>query len=199
MKISRIALLGLLFWSIAEWTGMAQFFPPNEPVAQRRAAAMKRYDVDGDGRLNGTERETLRKARFNEALQSERSGRRRGGFPMPPEVVKKYDKDGDGQLNDDESRAAFDGIRKQWEELRKKYDKDASGELEPEEMDLLAADVQAGKIEGMPRMFMPFGRQPRMTERERIVKGMDKDGDGRLNADELAAVRAELERKKGQP
>ena len=52
-----------------------------------RDQALKRFDKDGDGQLNETERAAAEKFRA--------------------EQVKKFDADGDGQLNDAEKEAAL--------------------------------------------------------------------------------------------
>ncbi len=83
---------------------------PQRPGQGREIPAeiLKRFDKDGDGKLNDTERAAARKAREE-----------RGGAPGKPgqpggvgdgklreEILKRFDKDGDGKLNDQERAAA---------------------------------------------------------------------------------------------
>ena len=94
--------------------------PASAQEGQRRGRyreAMKKYDKDGDGKLNDEERKAMRDA-----------------F-----ILRRYDKDGDGKLNEEEKAAAEEG-RKQWEKRRaeyakrvKEFDKDGDGELSREE------------------------------------------------------------------
>ena len=120
-------------------------------ISPRRAAALKKYDKDGDARLSEAEREAMRKAVAGQRLNAARRGF--GSFMLPPEVVKKYDKDEDGVLDEEESQAAREGMRKQFEEIRKKYDKNGDGNLDSAESEAMRKDAEAGKIEGMPRSF----------------------------------------------
>jgi len=167
---------------------------------QGRAATLKKYDRDGDGRLSDAERETMRKEVFDKRRRDVDGGRGRRMFQFPPEIVQKYDKDGDGQLNEEEGQAAQAGIQKMFEQLRKQYDANGNGRLEPEEAEKLQADGAAGKLEGVPRMFFSMGRPrrgpragSRLSSRD-LLRQMDKDGDGRLNEEELKAARVEREK-----
>ena len=70
---------------------------------------LKRFDKDGDGKLNDEE-----KAAAKEAMKN-RAGGAAGGRPNMEEAIKRFDKDGDGKLNDEEkaaARAAFQERRK---------------------------------------------------------------------------------------
>lgn len=179
-------------------------FSPSTPP-EPRAAVLKKYDQDADGRLTDAEREAMRKARFAERLQGARSGRGGFRFQWPPEVVKKYDKDKDGKLDDTENLEAMEGVRKQMEEVTKEFDKDGNGQLEEAELDAVRAAIDSGKIEGLPRMFFfqqgrrgggprggnPWGGPPE-NPRDEILRKADKDQDGKLNEEELRAAREAL-------
>jgi Ca2+-binding EF-hand superfamily protein len=165
-----------------------------------RTAALKQYDRDRDGRLSDAERETMRKEVFAERR---RSTGRRGGMMFPPEIVAKYDKDGDGSLNDTEARAAQEGLTKMFQNLQKKYDANGNGNFEPSEIEKLQADAAAGKLEDVPRFFIQMlgsqGRRPRSggppsSGQQMDLRQFDKNGDGRLNEEELRAARAGQER-----
>ena len=83
--------------------------------SQIPAEVLKRFDKDGDGKLNDTERAAAKKA------MGERGGRpgqpggdgKPGGVGKPggdgkmkDEILKRFDKDGDGKLNEAEREAA---------------------------------------------------------------------------------------------
>ena len=68
---------------------------PRDPAA-RRAEMMKKFDKDGDGKLNEEERAALREE----------------GQKRRKEIIVKFDKDGDGKLNEEERKAAGAEMRK---------------------------------------------------------------------------------------
>lgn len=164
-----------------------------------RGAALKQYDRNSDGRLSDAERETMRQDVFGQRRRTAGRGR---GMMFPPEIVAKYDKDGDGSLDESEGQAAREGMNTMFQELRKKYDANGNGEFEPPEVERLQADVAAGKLEDVPRFFTQmlssrggrprFGHPPSSAQRLDLRQA-DKDSDGRLNEEELAAARAARE------
>ena len=73
------------------------------------AEVLKRFDKDGDGKLNETERAAAKKAREERGGRPGQPGG--GGKPggdgkMKDEILKRFDKDGDGKLNEAEREAA---------------------------------------------------------------------------------------------
>ena len=60
---------------------------PAKPAGDARGEALKKYDKDGDGKLDETEKAAAKKDR-------------------DAERIKKYDKNGDGKLDDAEKEAA---------------------------------------------------------------------------------------------
>lgn len=88
--------------------------PGGQTRAEQRAATLKQFDADGDGKLNPAERAAAR-----EAMQKMRKGPgERPGFrphtkggPRDPAfqrgyLLGKFDKDGDGKLDETERAAA---------------------------------------------------------------------------------------------
>jgi hypothetical protein len=75
-----------------------------------REAILKRFDKNGDGKLDEQERAAAMKARGEKG-----DGPGPGAGPGREEVLKRFDKDGDGKLNDEERAAA----RKAMEERKK--------------------------------------------------------------------------------
>lgn len=119
--------------------------PPGKGNEQAlKAEMLKRFDKDGDGKLNDQEQ-----AAAKQAMQD------RGGRPGLPgagdgklreEAIKKFDKDGDGKLNEEERAAAKKAFEdrggrpgqpgaegKGREEVLKRFDKDGDGKLNEEE------------------------------------------------------------------
>lgn len=170
-------------------------FPP-APPPPTRAALLRQYDRNGDGRLDEGEREAMRQARWAEKLKP--AAGRAMGFQFPPEVVQEYDADKDGQLDDRENAEAREGIRRKWEKASKDYDKNENGRLDEDELDALRGDIDDGKLPGLPKMFGrrgAFGGGGRRTDpREQILRQADADGDGRLNEAELRVAREGLAR-----
>lgn len=180
-------------------SGLAQFpgvhRDPLPPLPERRAAVLAEFDRDGNGKLEAAEREAARLAWARKQL-APRAERR--GFPVPPELLEEFDKNKDGDLDEEEGQEAMVTVGRRFEKMRKDYDADSNGRLEPEEIAAAVRDIDAGKLKGIPRMFVQFaGGPPRggppgtgggEDPRQR-VRAADLDRDGKLNAAELAAVR----------
>lgn len=77
--------------------------PPGAPPAgvSRIPEAYKKYDKNGDGKLDEEERKTLQKERQDE-------------------MMKKYDKNSDGKLDEAERQAMVEERKKERDELIKK-------------------------------------------------------------------------------
>ena len=143
-------------------------------LAQRpnREEIIKKFDKDGDGKLNEDERAEARKA-----------WQARSGGGRWAEIIKKYDKDGDGKLSDEEkaeakkARRARAGDRRA--EFMKKHDTDGDGQLSDEEQ--AAARKAMAERRG--------GGEGRGGRRAEIIKKFDKDGDGKLSDEERAEAR----------
>ena len=82
--------------------------------SDRRAAIIKQFDTDGDGKLNEEERAAAKEARS--AKMAEKKA----------EILAKYDTDGDGKISKEERQAAKDAFIE-------KYDTDGDGKLSKEE------------------------------------------------------------------
>jgi Ca2+-binding EF-hand superfamily protein len=79
---------------------------------------IKRFDKDGDGKLNKEEMAAAKAAR-EERMKAQKE-----------EMLKKFDKDGDGKLSEEERKAMHEELKKRAIE---KFDKDGDGELNEEE------------------------------------------------------------------
>ena len=96
---------------------------------------MKRFDKDGDGKLDEAELAEAMKARA-EFGQNRGAGAGGPGAQGRGQMMKMFDKNGDGQL-DDEERAAAAKFR---DEQIKRFDRNGDGQLDQEER---AAAMQA--------------------------------------------------------
>jgi hypothetical protein len=101
-------------------------------------ALLERFDLNGDGQLDESERAALREEMAN----------RPGAARMREEILKRFDKNGDGQL-DEAERAEFQKFRearmregggpggpggpRMREELRKRADKNGDGQIDESE------------------------------------------------------------------
>ena len=88
-----------------------------------RQEVMKKFDKDGDRKLNEEEKAELRKK------MAERGAGRR----IPPLVLAKFDKEGDGKLSEDERATARKAMEARRAEMIEKFDKDGDGQLNNQE------------------------------------------------------------------
>ena len=214
-----IVVLGSAYWTLAEDNER-----PGRPGSDRREL-LKRFDKNGDGRLDEEERAAARRQRGKKG---------KGRFA---EVLKRFDKDGDGKLNDEE-RAQARRAREQGnpqrggagrrrpeqprlnaQNIMRRFDKDGDQKLNREELSALLqalrrqradAGRQGGgrggqkkgrggqqKGRGDRKKGEP-GRRPVRVDREKLIERFDKDGDGRLNEQERAAAREALRQRRGK-
>ena len=129
---------------------------------------LKKFDTDGDGKLNEEERKKVR-----DEMASRRSG-------LPPLLAQKFDKDRDGKLSDQE-RAEFrkemvNKGRKLSPHLMQRFDKNGDGVLSEEER----SDA----------------RKAWEDRKKSMLEKFDTDGDGTLNVKERreAIKQARLDR-----
>jgi Ca2+-binding EF-hand superfamily protein len=162
-------------------------------MEKRRQEMLKRFDLNGDGRLDETEKAALKEAQkkpgglrgsgdigsLGGARESGPEGAGRGDRPIR-EMIKRFDRDGDGKLDETElaeaekARANYASNRapgapgaRLREQMLKLFDKNGDGQLDPEER--AAAD------------------QFRADQAKRF----DRNGDGQLDQEERAeAMRA---------
>jgi|ETNmetMinimDraft_25_1059894.scaffolds.fasta_scaffold08031_1 Ca2+-binding EF-hand superfamily protein len=153
---------------------------------------LKKFDKDGDGKLNKEEHMALR-----EAMPKRRGGK---GRPSKEEILKKFDADGDGKLNEEERAAAREARKKHFEEeALKRFDKDGDGELSEEER---AAAREAAKKRRGGREGEKGGRRPSFDDlpdkvKAKLIEKFDADGDGTLNDEEKAKAREERKKRHG--
>ncbi len=98
--------------------------PPRADLFVREL--LKRFDQDGDGKLDAAELTEMMKARAAAGSQGMNGG---PGGQFRQQMLKMFDKNGDGRLDDDE-RAAAEKFR---EDQIKRFDKNGDGQLDPGE------------------------------------------------------------------
>ena len=99
----------------------------------RRAEMKAKFDVDGDGTLNKTERQAAREAHKQRRIEridgdgtisdKERSAAK---DKHRAKMIERFDADGDGELNEAERSVAKEKHR---EKMLKRFDTDGDGEL----------------------------------------------------------------------
>ena len=105
MNIKSFAILGL----IAALPLMGQDANSESENPQRgkrdahRERLVKRFDKDGDGKLNDEERAAMQKFIEERRKNGARGGKERKR-PSREEILKRYDKDEDGKLSEEERK-----------------------------------------------------------------------------------------------
>jgi hypothetical protein len=170
MKKILIISLTLAFGLGGIWAEDKPAKREKKPAPQRgappnREAILKKFDKDGDGKLNEEERAEARKS-FGA-----------GRPPRPPAVlIKKFDKDGDGKLNEEERAALREEGQKRRKEIIAKFDKDGDGKLNEEERKAAGAEMRKnrggrpGGDAGKP------GKRPALGEGDGRPKGGKRPG-----------------------
>src|SRR5690349_14546350 len=95
MKKLLTPLLGLTLGTLASFAADGEAKPTApQDAAARQAELIKKYDKNGDGKLDADEAAAYRKER-------------------DAEMLKKYDKNGDGKIDQEERKLAQEEIKKQ--------------------------------------------------------------------------------------
>lgn len=197
MKVHSLALglltvaLGAI--SVLAATDAKTATPASGQLEQRRQEMLKRFDLNGDGKLDEDEKAAMKEAQRQQRAvrgsgdigsmsnEAGRGGEGRGGL-FVREMIRRFDKDGDGKLDQTElaeaMKARADFGRNQGPggpggqmrgQMMKMFDKNGDGKIDDEER------AAAEKF------------------RDDQIKRFDKDGDGRLDPEERAeAMKAYL-------
>jgi Ca2+-binding EF-hand superfamily protein len=137
----------------------------------RERAKIVQWDKDGDGRLSDAERKEMETKQAEWKKQAEENRRKW--------TLQRWDKDSDGKLSEeelaakkaqeDEWKERAEQYRKEQAELRKKHDADGDGKLN--------ADERKAYYEAMREKWQ--------------LRRWDKNKDGKLSEEELAAKKAQ--------
>ena len=134
------------------------------PDRPSREEMLKKFDKDGDGKLNKAEQAALREGLAKLRGQGGR-GPGRGDRKPPVQILEKFDKDGDGELNEEERGAMREEFAKRRAEAMKKFDKDGDGKLNEEERAALRKAMSqrprpGGRPDGKPGARPDGGGRP---------------------------------------
>jgi hypothetical protein len=154
---------------------------------QMQQQLLSRFDVDRNGVLSDQEKLMAQEAMRREGINL---GIPPGGFPGADQFLKMFDRDGDGKLSPMESFAAQEAYQR------------ARGGGGGMRGGLRGGGGGGGGGSAMPpQPLLP----PNAADNAKgsksgsaLVKRFDKDGDGKLNAEEKAAAQAELKKGKGK-
>jgi Ca2+-binding EF-hand superfamily protein len=106
-------------------TSALQETQPTQPaLSPRQAAILKRFDKNGDGKLDENEKAAARAA--GEKRRAAGKGK------LHERILQRFDKNGDGVLDDAERTAALAELETR-PNFIKRFDKDGDGKLSPEE------------------------------------------------------------------
>ena len=169
--------------------------------------AMKRFDKNGDGRLDDEER-----AEALEAMKT-KGGEIQG--QLRQFMLRTYDADGNGTLEPAERKIAFDETMKQLEEngplvkntvlgfVHKRFDTNGDGSLDKVELGVARDELTKRIIEGIPmgdaptKPIDPVARKKQAEEQRKaeMLDRFDADGNGTLDEREREAAKAELKKR----
>jgi len=167
----------------------------------------KRYDLDGDGKLDEAERKAMRKdwrkraeqarrryhlrlydrnkdgkldAEERAAMEKAQAERRARYEKYRREMLEKWDTDGDGRLSREERRAMYKAYRAEHRKKRlEKWDANGDGKIDEQERQAEAEH---------------YRKLARERFRKWLERRHDVNGDGQLDEQERAAAEAELEK-----
>ena len=168
----------------------------SRPARPERGEIIKRFDKDGDGKLNEDERKAAQ-----EEMRKRFGGGAPGGAPGAggaegmekllenpgPRILERYDADKDGKLSDEEKKKAREEMKGRFDQGRgdmlKRFDKDGDGKLSDEE--------RKQGMEEMRKRFRDGGGEGAEGEamRQRLRERFDTNKDGQIDEGERAKMR----------
>ena len=175
-----------------------------KPQAQRPnfQELIKRFDRDGDGRLNEQER------RLAQEEMRKRSPQANANRPSREEIIKRFDKNGDGRLDagelatlrremprptDRPGNKPANGQGGNYRALLERFDVNKNGRLDPPEQARMREQMrlrQQGKPQPRPDQPRPAGTE---ANRQRLLQRFDANGNGQLDPDEQQKAQQAVE------
>ena len=141
-------------------------------------ALLERFDKNGDGKLDESERKAAR-----EASEARRQTNQRANFQQ---LVKRFDADGDGKLNPEENKKLQAYIDQRFfqafggkEATMKRFDADKNGRLDPQERGVIREAIQARQRRAGFSGNPPPKRENRFDQTN-LLKKYDANNNGRL-------------------
>ena len=197
-----ITLMTIAAMSLALSTSSAQDQAPRQNFQE----LTKRFDRDGDGRLNEQERQVMRQE------MQKRASTDTANRPSREEVIKKYDRNGDGRLDARELAA----MRSQMARTRdgagnrpsgnnrpggdnramiERFDTNKNGRLDPPEQQKMREALQQRQTDKPSQSQRPAqaGDRSSGANRQQALQRFDANGNGRLDPEELQKARAAFE------
>jgi hypothetical protein len=159
-------------------------------IEQMQQQLLSRFDVDRNGVLSDQEKLMAQEAMRREGINL---GIPPGGFPGADQFAKQFDRDGDGKLSPQEAFAA-----------QAAYQRMMGGGAHGGMRGGLRSGGGGGGGGGASAippqpLLAPNGADNNGAKSgNALVKRFDKNGDGKLNAEEKAAAQAELKKEKGK-
>jgi len=179
---SRI-VWGLLIASVWSLSARADDKPPAgvdpaKALAEMQQQFMQQFDINKDGKLDGQEQlmaqEAMRRQGWNMGIAP-------GGSPLMEQFSKQFDTDHDGKLNPMEAMMAQQAFQ------RMRNNNGMHGGIR--------GGGGGSSIQPQPVVPAAGVGDQKADKVSPLVKRFDKDGDGKLNAQEKAAAQAELKKK----
>jgi Ca2+-binding EF-hand superfamily protein len=179
MKCTMLVSLVLLGSFVGIATAQVGKKPDLAKAAEMQKKLLEKFDANKDGVLSDTEKLA--------AADALKQGGALGGAGLVPgseEYMKKFDRNGDGKLSDAEKLVALSA----WQKIRAGAGGGGpvTGGFGGQNPGSLPAGIDA-----------PAGDGEKPTKKVNpLIKLYDKDGDGKLNEEEKAALQAERNKKK---
>ncbi len=146
----------LLITAMLGGTAFAEEAKRERPERPIHAAALKKFDKDGDGKLSEDEKAEMRRV----------MGERRDARQQ--EILKRFDADGDGTLSEDERKLVRETIHK---EMLAKYDADGDGKLDQTERAAMMEGEGFNPMRFHPQRGVRGGRMGQKRERGPLGEG----------------------------
>lgn len=180
------ATLFLLLFPLVGSAAEGMKLTPAAKAAKKADELLKRFDKNGDGRLDDDERADAKEAMMQENLDRQmariNAGAPGGGERFRAQALALFDKNKDGQLDDDERAEAqrFAEARRDpaagLGELTKRFDRNGDGRLDPEER---------GQAEAFLAELRAYGANRMRTE---LLRQFDRNADGKIDDGEMATL-----------
>jgi hypothetical protein len=172
--------------ALAQDKGVPAGFDQKKMLEQMQQQMIAQFDVDKNGVLNEQEKMMAQEAMRRQGINV---GMAPGGFPGADQFAKQFDRDGDGKLNQQEAmmaQAAYQRMRN-----------NGSGGMRGGLNGNGGGGGGNGQSPQQP-MAPPNAGDGKASKVSPLIKRFDKDGDGKLNAEEKAAAQAELKKDKSK-
>lgn len=206
--LSATLFLGLAARGESQENTMTTPGSPAAKSARRAEDLLKRFDRDGDGKLDDDERADAKEAMMKEQVDGQMA--RAASVPGGPEAFRQrmlemFDRNQDGRLDDEERAAAqkfaaergFGPGGELRADLIKRFDRNGNGRIDEDERPALqefARQQMASAAKETAGEATVLARQLRVTitRDAGLMQRFDTDQDGSLSDEEWAAARRRL-------